>query len=78
MTLFLVMKKYDMTLREYLQVNTMPSKEISLLLSSQMFEGVDFLMNQGIAHRDLKSDNLLLDLSHEQYHKTWFQIFDTE
>lgn len=63
MTLFLVMKKYDISLKDFLLLNT-PSHETSLILLTQLMEGVDFLQSHKVTHRDLKSDNLLLDLSH--------------
>lgn len=63
MTLFLVMKRYDESLKEYLSW-TIPSNETALVMLIQLMEGVDFLRSQNVCHRDLKSDNLLLDLSH--------------
>ncbi|XP_047464903.1 serine/threonine-protein kinase PINK1, mitochondrial [Mugil cephalus] len=59
-TLFLVMKNYPCTLRQYLQVST-PSRRESSLMVLQLLEGVDHLCRQGVAHRDLKSDNVLLE-----------------
>jgi PTEN induced putative kinase 1 len=64
MSLFLVMRRYDCSLREYLskyqdQLNT----RISTVLFTQLLEGVAFLHHTGVAHRDLKSDNLLVDIS---------------
>lgn len=41
----------------------MPSKRTSILLLAQLLEGVAHLTAHDIAHRDLKSDNLLLDTS---------------
>lgn len=60
-TLFLVMKNYPCTLRQYLQRST-PSHRQGALMVLQLLEGVDHLCRQGIAHRDLKSDNVLLEL----------------
>ncbi|XP_053432948.1 serine/threonine-protein kinase PINK1, mitochondrial [Nycticebus coucang] len=60
-TLFLVMKNYPCTLRQYLRVNT-PSPRLATLMTLQLLEGVDHLVQQGIAHRDLKSDNILVEL----------------
>ncbi|XP_004637705.1 serine/threonine-protein kinase PINK1, mitochondrial [Octodon degus] len=60
-TLFLVMKNYPCTLRQYLQVST-PSPHLATVMTLQLLEGVDHLVQQGIAHRDLKSDNILVDL----------------
>ncbi|KAK5646259.1 hypothetical protein RI129_004723 [Pyrocoelia pectoralis] len=62
MSLFLVMKRYNCTLQEYCK-----GKDISLrskiLLFTQLLEGIAHLNIHGVAHRDLKSDNLLLDTS---------------
>ncbi|CAG6021868.1 unnamed protein product [Menidia menidia] len=59
-TLFLVMKNYPCTLRQYLQASRPGSREGSLMVL-QLLEGVDHLCRQGVAHRDLKSDNVLLE-----------------
>ncbi|XP_033899230.2 serine/threonine-protein kinase PINK1, mitochondrial-like [Acipenser ruthenus] len=59
-TLFLVMKNYPCTLRQSLQVSPPDNRE-AILLILQLLEGVDHLNRQGIAHRDLKSDNILLE-----------------
>uniref|UniRef100_T1ISF8 non-specific serine/threonine protein kinase n=1 Tax=Strigamia maritima TaxID=126957 RepID=T1ISF8_STRMM len=62
MTLFLVMKRYDTSLKEYLTSHT-PSPTTRILLLLQLFEGINHLVRFNIAHRDLKTDNILLDLS---------------
>ncbi|KAK2851853.1 hypothetical protein Q5P01_008129 [Channa striata] len=59
-TLFLVMKNYACTLRQYLDV-TSPRCRQGCLMMLQLLEGVDHLCRQGVAHRDLKSDNVLLE-----------------
>lgn len=59
-TLFLVMKNYPFTLRHYLEGCT-PSNRQGSLMILQLLEGVDHLCRQGVAHRDLKSDNILLE-----------------
>lgn len=59
-TLFLVMKNYPYTLRQYLEEST-PSRRHGSLMMLQLLEGVDHLYGQGVAHRDLKSDNVLLE-----------------
>ncbi|KAJ8369777.1 hypothetical protein SKAU_G00098050 [Synaphobranchus kaupii] len=59
-TLFLVMKNYPCNLRQYLQV-ALPSRRQGSLMVLQLLEGVDHLCKQGVAHRDLKSDNVLLE-----------------
>uniref|UniRef100_A0A8C6U7N9 Serine/threonine-protein kinase PINK1, mitochondrial n=1 Tax=Neogobius melanostomus TaxID=47308 RepID=A0A8C6U7N9_9GOBI len=59
-TLFLVMKNYPLTLRQYLEACS-PSNRQGSLMMLQLLEGVDHLCRQGVAHRDLKSDNVLLE-----------------
>ncbi|XP_054250905.1 serine/threonine-protein kinase PINK1, mitochondrial [Indicator indicator] len=59
-TLFLVMKNYPCTLREYLRENS-PDVCLSTMMILQLLEGVDHLVRHGIAHRDLKSDNILVE-----------------
>ncbi|XP_004679424.1 PREDICTED: serine/threonine-protein kinase PINK1, mitochondrial [Condylura cristata] len=60
-TLFLVMKNYPCTLRQYLRENT-PSPRLATIMTLQLLEGVDHLVQQGVAHRDLKSDNILVEM----------------
>ncbi|KAG8506651.1 Serine/threonine-protein kinase PINK1, mitochondrial [Galemys pyrenaicus] len=60
-TLFLVMKNYPCTLRQYLHTNT-PSPRLASIMTLQLLEGVDHLVQQGVAHRDLKSDNILVEM----------------
>uniref|UniRef100_A0A8C0QCC2 Serine/threonine-protein kinase PINK1, mitochondrial n=1 Tax=Canis lupus familiaris TaxID=9615 RepID=A0A8C0QCC2_CANLF len=60
-TLFLVMKNYPCTLRQYLRENT-PSPRLATVMILQLLEAVDHLVQQGVAHRDLKSDNILVEL----------------
>lgn len=43
--------------------SSLPSKRTSVLLLAQLLEGVAHLTAHDVAHRDLKSDNLLLDTS---------------
>lgn len=59
-TLFLVMKNYPCTLRQYLEV-CVPDQRQGSIMMLQLLEGVDHLCRQSIAHRDLKSDNILLE-----------------
>ncbi|KAK7877973.1 hypothetical protein WMY93_031375 [Mugilogobius chulae] len=59
-TLFLVMKNYPFTLRQFLEVCS-PSRRHTSLMILQLLEGVDHLCREGVAHRDLKSDNVLLE-----------------
>ncbi|NXA43146.1 PINK1 kinase, partial [Eudromia elegans] len=59
-TLFLVMKNYPCTLRQYLREN-IPDTRVATMMILQLLEGVDHLVRHGIAHRDLKSDNILVE-----------------
>ncbi|KGL78228.1 hypothetical protein N309_13728, partial [Tinamus guttatus] len=59
-TLFLVMKNYPCTLRQYLWENV-PDVRLATMMILQLLEGVDHLVRHGIAHRDLKSDNILME-----------------
>ncbi|KFQ37473.1 hypothetical protein N332_10094, partial [Mesitornis unicolor] len=59
-TLFLVMKNYPCTLRQYLRESS-PDIHLSTMMILQLLEGVDHLVRHGIAHRDLKSDNILVE-----------------
>lgn len=62
MSLFLVMRSYDCSLADYL-ADHKPGPRTSLVLFTQLLEGVAFLNTSRVAHRDLKADNLLLSLS---------------
>ncbi|KAB0798061.1 hypothetical protein PPYR_09054 [Photinus pyralis] len=64
MSLFLVMKRYNCTLQEHCKGNEI-SLRSKILLFTQLLEGIVHLNLHGVAHRDLKSDNLLLDTSEE-------------
>lgn len=61
MSLFLLMKRYNCSLYEYLQSNPDISMRTRLMLFAQLLEGAAHLYRYGIAHRDLKSDNILID-----------------
>lgn len=55
-----------MTLREYVLLHDSTSNEnvhIRSVLVAQLFEAILFLYEQRVAHRDLKSDNILLQLN---------------
>ena len=63
MSLFLVMKKYDMSLADYLhRFNGEISWKTSVVILTQLLEGIAILASNQVAHRDLKSDNILVDL----------------
>ena len=64
MSLFLVMRAYDTSLAAFLeeQGGEVPART-SLVLLTQLLEAVAFLGASGVAHRDLKADNLLVNLS---------------
>ncbi|XP_015600202.1 serine/threonine-protein kinase PINK1, mitochondrial [Cephus cinctus] len=63
-SLFLLMKRYDVTLKQYMTDREV-STRVSILLLAQLLEGVAHMNAHGIVHRDLKSNNILLDLSEE-------------
>ena len=63
MTLFIVEKRYDMTLKQYL-ANNMVTTNTSIVMLSQLLEAVSFLVKRNITHRDLKTDNILLTVRH--------------
>lgn len=64
MSLFLLMKRYSHSLCEYLRriSATDSTMRTRLLLFVQLLEGVIHLHRHGVAHRDLKSDNILVDM----------------
>lgn len=61
MSLYLLMKRYDYSLRGLLDTNELSSRT-KILLLAQMLEAVTHLSRHGVAHRDLKSDNVLIEL----------------
>ncbi|XP_077551503.1 PTEN-induced putative kinase 1 [Haemaphysalis longicornis] len=62
-TLYLVMRRYECSLSEYLRSGLALEPRTRLSLLCQLLEAVCYLRQCGVAHRDLKADNLLLDLS---------------
>jgi serine/threonine protein kinase len=61
MSLFLLMKRYNCSLREYLDDYSDLSTRTRIILFAQLLEAVAHINNFQIAHRDLKSDNILID-----------------
>lgn len=62
MSLFLVMKRYNFSLDRFLQRPEMHSTpRMALLLFAQLLEAVAHLYRHGVSHRDLKSDNILIE-----------------
>lgn len=68
MSLFLLMKRYNSSLCEYLSETSELSMRTRLLLFTQLLEGGAHLYRYGVAHRDLKSDNILIDLNDNDVH----------
>ncbi|XP_076255135.1 PTEN-induced putative kinase 1 [Rhynchophorus ferrugineus] len=62
MSLFILMKRYHQNLHEYLK-QTKISIRSSAFMFTQLLEGIVHMVTHNVAHRDLKADNLLLDLS---------------
>jgi len=62
-TLYLVMRRRSTHLKDYLANNEV-SMATRCLLLAQLLEGVAHLVENGVAHRDLKTDNLLIDIPH--------------
>jgi len=60
-TMFLVMKRYSHTLRDFLHESSSVSAYARIVLLTQLSEAVVHLSSQGVAHRDVKSDNILVD-----------------
>uniref|UniRef100_A0AAG5CUI1 non-specific serine/threonine protein kinase n=1 Tax=Anopheles atroparvus TaxID=41427 RepID=A0AAG5CUI1_ANOAO len=61
MSLFLLMKRYNTSLNDYLQQNSVDMRT-RILLFAQLLEAVAHLNRHGVAHRDIKSDNILIEL----------------
>lgn len=60
MSLYLLMKRYDYSLRNLLDTNELNTRT-KILLFTQLLEAVAHINRHGIAHRDLKSDNILIE-----------------
>uniref|UniRef100_A0A182PAJ5 non-specific serine/threonine protein kinase n=1 Tax=Anopheles epiroticus TaxID=199890 RepID=A0A182PAJ5_9DIPT len=61
MSLFLLMKRYNTNLKDYLQQPGIDMRT-RILLFAQLLEAVAHLNRHGVSHRDLKSDNILIEL----------------
>ncbi|VDN52623.1 unnamed protein product [Dracunculus medinensis] len=59
-TMFIIMKRYRMTLREYI-LTRKRNYWTGRVLFGQLLEAIVFLFDNQISHRDMKSDNILLD-----------------
>uniref|UniRef100_A0A915BDM6 non-specific serine/threonine protein kinase n=1 Tax=Parascaris univalens TaxID=6257 RepID=A0A915BDM6_PARUN len=64
-TLFIVMKRYRMTLREYM-LTMKRNYWTARVMFGQLLEAIVFLYEHTISHRDMKSDNILLDFDHPE------------
>lgn len=62
MSMFLLMKRYDLSLREFLDETKIGTRD-RVLLFTQLLEAATHLNRHGIAHRDIKSDNILVELN---------------
>lgn len=60
-TLYLVMRRRSGHLREFLSNKTVDIRTRCKILA-QLLEGVAHLRQHGVAHRDLKADNILVDM----------------
>ncbi|XP_050316245.1 serine/threonine-protein kinase Pink1, mitochondrial [Anthonomus grandis grandis] len=63
MSLFILMNKYHQNLQEYIASSPNLPLRTSALLLTQLLEGVVHMVANNIAHRDIKADNILLELS---------------
>ena len=62
MTLFIVEKQYDISLKQYLRSYKVATNT-SIIMLTQLLEGLSFLTKNQITHRDLKTDNILLSFN---------------
>lgn len=65
--LSLALLSYPCTLRQYLSEGC-PDPHVGAVMILQLLEGVDHLIRQGVAHRDLKSDNILVEFDSGALH----------
>lgn len=62
MLLVLVMHRYQMTLREYIRSHPCRTEFEAQVMVCQLLEGVAFLNTCNIVHKDLKEDNVLVEV----------------
>lgn len=62
MSLFLLMKRYNCSLHDFLTQTTNMDLRTRILLFTQLLEAVAHMNRYGVAHRDLKSDNILIEI----------------
>lgn len=62
MSLYILMKRYDDTLRNFLDSNKLCTRT-KIILFTQLLEAVTHINRHGIAHRDLKTDNILVEMN---------------
>ncbi|XP_030842543.1 serine/threonine-protein kinase PINK1, mitochondrial isoform X2 [Strongylocentrotus purpuratus] len=60
-TMYIVMKRYRTSLRDYLSMECDLPDHTVMVIVAQLLEAVGYLGNQGVVHRDLKSNNILVD-----------------
>uniref|UniRef100_A0A0N8ES94 non-specific serine/threonine protein kinase n=1 Tax=Aedes aegypti TaxID=7159 RepID=A0A0N8ES94_AEDAE len=62
MSLFLLMKRYNCSLHDYLSQTSSLDLRTRILLFAQLLEAAAHMNRYGVAHRDLKSDNILIEI----------------
>lgn len=62
MFMYLVMRRYEMTLHQYVKTHGCSDEGMAELMLCQLLEGVAYLNSLNIAHRDLKSNNILVEV----------------
>ncbi|XP_072174561.1 serine/threonine-protein kinase PINK1, mitochondrial-like [Diadema setosum] len=60
-SMYIIMKRYKSTLRSFLADRGSVSDHVAAVITAQILEGVGHLGALGIFHRDLKSNNILVD-----------------
>lgn len=65
-TLFIVMSRYKMTLRQYILTHEY-GVHTGQVLYGQLVEAIRFLVAEKVAHRDMKSNNILVSILKKYY-----------